>query len=124
MEFAIRFNRMMRILGGMLGMGPSRSGVRIDGQTVTVRMGWAFSCTFSVQQMAAAERLDHIAWWWGQGVHGWNGKVVVNGSFSGLVQLRFVERVPARAPFTATIDELIVSLDDPDGFLTAIGHTA
>jgi hypothetical protein len=122
MDFAISYNRMMRVLAAPLGMGPGSSGARVADGTVRVWMGRFFDAEFDVAQVARAEPLDRLGWWWGQGVHSFRGTSVVNGSNQGLVRLELDPPARGRAPFRAEVQVLIVSLEDPAGFLAAIGR--
>lgn len=121
MRFALSFNVFMRVLCGLLRMGPAQSGVWIDDHTVRVRMGWAFSATFSLDDVASADHLEHLAWWWGQGVHGFRGRCIVNGSNQGLVRLHLDPGARTGSWPRIPVHDLTLSLEDPDGFLAALG---
>ncbi|MCC6705858.1 MAG: hypothetical protein IT334_13350 [Thermomicrobiales bacterium] len=59
----------------------------------------------------------------GWGVHGWRGKWVVNGSDDGIVKLTISPQIHARTLiFAITLRELYLSLEDPEGFLAALGE--
>ena len=53
-EYPIRFDLFSRLLMTPLGMGKGFSRVRIDGDTVHVRMGWGFRATFPRAAVGAA----------------------------------------------------------------------
>ena len=120
-RFPIRFtglNGAMRVLG----LSPSGSWVELDDDRLRVRMGWAFKLDTARESIRDA-RLDHDrVWAWG--VHGWRGRWLVNGSSSGIVRIDFAPPVRARSgPFPITVRELRMSIDDPDGLVSALRPT-
>lgn len=117
-RFPIRFtgaNKAMRYLG----LTPSTSDVRLDGDFVHVRMGWAFAVSFprSAVRSAAPDHGPVTGW----GVHGWRGSWLVNGSSGGLVRIELSP--PARARlivFSVKLRVLRVSVEDPSGLVAAL----
>jgi hypothetical protein len=110
--------------------GRGVSGVEVDAEEIRVRMG-SFrldiprSSVRSVRRSQA--RVGGTA-----GVHGKSGRWLVNGSAEGLVELA-VDPPCYIAPSIDTlfglgpsrVDQLTVSLDDPDGFIAVVegdGH--
>ena len=86
-------------------------------------MGWAFRARLPRASVLSAER------WPGRtpsrGVHGFNGRWLVNGSGKGLVSIRLDP--PQRAfavGFPIRLRELIVSVDDPPAVLAALREGA
>ena len=81
--------------------------------------GWVFKAEVprdSIAEVAAAPG-PVMAW----GAHGWRGRWLVNGSSRGLVRVRIDPRSPGRClGFPLRIRELILSLDDPVGFIDAL----
>ena len=65
----------------------------------------------------------HADMFGGWGAHGWRGRWLVNGSSAGIVQLDLEPRQRAwlLSIWPLTLRVLYVSLDDPHGFLAAIG---
>jgi hypothetical protein len=127
-SWALRYSPGLRPLLTVLGMGPGLSFVRLDGDDLTVRMGWAFRARIPIGNVldATAARAPLLGGW---GVHGWDGRWLVNGSTAGVVRLRIDPRVPARAiGVTVRLRTLWVSLADPEGFLAELavarGQTA
>ncbi|MCU1503061.1 MAG: hypothetical protein JWM12_2415 [Ilumatobacteraceae bacterium] len=110
----------MRALMSLLGLGPRRSWVEVGDDVVPVRMGWAFAADIprpAISGVALRER-NRIS----RGVHGWNGRYLVNGSGEGLVTITV--EPPQRAAmlgFPITLRELTVSVDDPAGLVAALG---
>ena len=122
-RFPIRFGRFNRVLLTALGMGPRHSYVELEGDLIVARMSWGFSARLHRRAIVEAERLNRYIWY-GYGAHSLGKKRwLINGSGHGVVRLRFdpLERgrtlgVPVR------VRELWVSLEDPEGFLAAIGR--
>ncbi len=119
-RFPIRYSRFNAVLMGLLGMGPRSSGVEVDDDEVRVRMGRWFRATIPRPSIVDADRYRYV--WWAYGVHFvWRGPWIVNGSGHGVVSVTVDPPVGARAlGFPITLRQLLVSLEDPDGFLAAI----
>ncbi len=120
-RFTISFSTTMRALLGLLGLGPRRSWLDVGAEQVDVRMGWAFHATIPRSAVVEAARPDRSRIGWG--VHGWNGRYLINGSRGGLV--RIVVSPPQRATMIGlpvTLRELTVSVDDPDGLVGALAN--
>lgn len=106
----------------LMGMGPRRSAVRVTHGEIDVRMGRAFRAVVPAAAIVKAEPAAYPAGW-GWGVHGWRGKWLVNGSSEGIVALTI--EPPARATMCGirvSLRVLLVSLDDPNGFLAALNR--
>jgi hypothetical protein len=122
-RFPIRFSQANGILLRGLLIPPSGAFVELDSDTIHVRMSWAFSARIPRAQVAEAgpgqpPRIRFTA-----GAHGWNGRWLVNGSAQGIVTLKLSEPVRAYVTgFPIRLRELSVSLEDPDGFLAALGR--
>lgn len=118
-RFPIRFGAFNAAFMGALGMTRGGSYVEIDGDTVRVRMGWAFKADIHRRAVARAQRRNGYVWW-AYGVHGGRGRWIVNGSGHNVVEVRIDP--PARARVLGVrikLRELWVSLEDPDAFLAA-----
>ncbi|MGH3767852.1 MAG: hypothetical protein ACRDTX_22345 [Pseudonocardiaceae bacterium] len=77
----------------LLGLGPDRSGVWVDRDSLRVAMGWGFRAEIprhAVREITA-DNAAVTSW----GVHGWRGRWLVNGSSSGLVRLEIEPGVRA-----------------------------
>ena len=119
-EYRLRYAAPLRPLLAVLGMGPSFSGVEVVGEQLRVRMGWAFSACVPCSAIDQAELAAHPIWG-GWGVHGWNGRWLVNGSSHGIIRLDFdpdqrasVCGVPVR------LSTLWLSLENPDALLAEL----
>ena len=121
-RFPIRISSGNGILFKGLLILPSASYVDLADDELRVRLGWAFSARIPRRLVARAgpgrrPRIPLTA-----GAHGWAGRWLVNGSADGIVEVELTE--PGRA-FVAGVPvrlkRLAVSLEDPDGFLRALG---
>jgi hypothetical protein len=59
------------------------------------------------------------------GVHGGRGRLLVNGSYNGLVELAieppcYTSRQPSTLFLRSKVSSLTISLVDPDGFIAAV----
>lgn len=118
-RFAISFDGSA-LLPTLLGMGPGVSGVYVDEHKIQVRMGRSFRTEIPRSSVREATRYSGRVK--SRGVHGGAGRWLVNGSGDGLVQLTMDRPAAGRIWFfKVRVETLIVSLDDPDGFLAAMG---
>jgi hypothetical protein len=107
----------------MMGGGPGRAGVQVDSSVLRVRMA-DFHLDIPRGSVRSATRSDYqprgtI------GVHSRRGTWLVNGSFSGLVELVldppcYLPRQLSSLFLKMKVSSLIVSLVDPDGFIAAV----
>jgi hypothetical protein len=123
--YAFRYDRWCGWLLGLLGHGRRLSRITVDAGpvdagTVEVRMGLAFRASLPRGTVVEAAPYDGRVWGWG--VHGWRGRWLVNGSSHGLVTLTLEPPAPARVlGIPVHLRQLIVSLEDPEGFLAEVG---
>ncbi len=123
-HFALRYNRAMRAFTWLLGLGPRRSGVELTEEELQVRMGWGFAARIprrSIHRAGPLGRPRDI--WYALGIHTLlGGRWIVNGSLTGVVTLTIEPAVRARAfGLPIRLRWLAVSLQDPEGFLAALG---
>ena len=104
--------------------GPGVSGVEVDAGELRVRMG-SFKLDVPREAVRSVERSQASV---GRtaGVHARRGRWLVNGSAEGLVEIAISPPCrPSRSIDTlfglgpSRVDSLIVSLEDPDGFIAA-----
>ncbi|HEV7861902.1 MAG TPA: hypothetical protein VGR20_04350, partial [Acidimicrobiia bacterium] len=108
-----------------LMISPSASFVELADDTIHVRLGWAFSARIPRRLVRSAGAGKAPAIPLTAGAHGWNGRWLVNGSPDGIVAVELSEPVRAFvAGFPIRLKVLSVSLEDPDGFLAALGVPA
>ncbi|MCL2450028.1 MAG: hypothetical protein FWD17_13860 [Polyangiaceae bacterium] len=118
-RFSIRFERWYSLLSRVLFIPPEASFVDIEDGEVRARMAWAFAARFPRSSVASAEPIDGFTP--NRGVHGWNGRWLVNGAGSGLVALDLVPSQRARVVgFPVQLRRLIVSVDDAAGLIAAL----
>jgi hypothetical protein len=84
--------------------------IEIDGDTIRVRMAWAFRVRFTRGDISTVNPHRPVA---SIGVHGWRGRWLVNGANRPIAQVTLA--LPARARvvgFPVRLQELLVSVDD------------
>jgi hypothetical protein len=125
LRFPIRFSPGNAVLFRGLLIPPSASYVELDDETVHVRLAWAFSARIPRRLVASAGSGKRPTIPLTAGAHGWNGRWLVNGAPDGIVAVELSERVRAFvAGVPVRLRLLAVSLEDPDGFLAALGAPA
>lgn len=121
-RFPIRFSSGNSILFRGLLILPSSSYVDLDDDGIHVRMGWAFTARIPRRMAARAGPGQPPTIRFTAGAHGWRGRWLVNGAPDGIVTIDLSAPVPAIVSgFPIRLKELSVSLDDPEGFLAALG---
>ena len=107
----------------LLGGGPGRGGVEVDPAVLRVRMA-DFKLDIPRDSVRSVARSDYQAR--GTiGVHSRRGTWLVNGSYSGLVEVvldppSYLPRQLSSLFLKMKVSSLIVSLVDPDGFIAAV----
>jgi hypothetical protein len=122
-RFAIRFEGWYALLSRSLLIPPEASFIEVvDGQ-VSARMAWAFQSHFPRSAVASAEPYGGFTL--SRGVHGWNGRWLVNGAGTGLVAMDLVPSQRARVVgFGVRLRRLIVSVEDAEGLVDALRRVA
>jgi hypothetical protein len=121
-RFPIRFSSVNGILFRGLLISPANASVELADDTIHVGMGWAFSARIPRRLVAKAGLGRPPALRLTAGAHGWGGRWLVNGSADGIVTMDLSERARAFVSgFPIRLKELSVSLEDPEGFLSALG---
>lgn len=120
MQNAIRYERWFLPLAVPIGLGPKQSEVRIEGDTLSVKMGWGFRAAIPLSAISEAkpnnERLFAV------GVHGFRGRWLVNGSSKGIVELTVDPPTRAHAlGVPIKLRTLWVSVTDPDALIASCG---
>jgi hypothetical protein len=121
-SFPITYSRFPRWFMTPLLLGARHATVKLTTDRLVVRMGWAFRAEIARSSIRRAARQRDVRWT--IGVHSdlrftsW----LVNGSTQGIVFLDLDPVAKGRSgPFPITIRRLGLGLDDPDGFLRALG---
>jgi hypothetical protein len=121
-RFPIRFSNGNRTLFRGLLIPPAKAFVELTDDTIHVRLGWAFSARIPRSRVRSARPGERPRIPLTAGAHGWAGKWLVNGAPDGIVAVELSEPVRAFTNgFRIRLKVLSVSLEDPDGFLTALG---
>jgi len=120
-------HRLTRVLDTLFGGGPGKSGVRTGETELRVHaVGFKFTVPrSSVRHAARAGALARST----TGVHGRHGHWLVNGPPDNFVRLQFdppayVPRRPSTRFLRLAVHSLMVSLQDPDGFIDAVGPSS
>ena len=107
----------------LLGGGPGRGGVELTPTVLSVRVpGFPLEIPrASVRSATRSTRSVRGTY----GVHGGHGRWLVNGSYSGLVELVieppcYTPRQPSSLFRRSKVSSLTISLVDPDGFIAAV----
>jgi hypothetical protein len=120
MRIPIRYGTPWRWLLPLLLL-PARSAyLRIDGDVVKVRMGWAFRAKFSRADVSDVVKHRPVV---SIGVHGWKGRWLVNGAHRPIAVIRLSQ--PARGRVVGiplTIREIFVSVADRDALREVLTH--
>jgi hypothetical protein len=117
-SFPILFGKWRPLLVAV-GMGPGVSGVDLDDGELHIRLGWAFRARIPRSSITGAKPVTGRVG--GVGVHGWRGRWLVNGSFERIVEVDIDP--PARAlatGFPVKLRSVLLSLEDPEGFVSAL----
>lgn len=121
-RFPIRFTPANRVLFRTFLVSPGRAYVELTDESLLVRMGWAFSARIPRRFVARAGPGQPPAIRFTAGAHGWGGRWLVNGAAEGIVDVELSEPVRAMVSgLPVRLKVLSVSLEDPDGFLAALG---
>lgn len=120
-RLALRYSRAIEVVLRLIGMGPARSGVWVDDESVRVEMGWGFRARFPRLAVRLIES-GTISAWQGWGVHGWRGGWIVTGSSAGLVSLELSPESRARVMgIPVRLARLRLSLTEPDALTALLG---
>jgi hypothetical protein len=96
----------------------------LNGEELRVRMSWGFAARIPRRSISQARRLGRRRdIWYALGIHTLlGGRWIVNGSLTGVLTLTIEPPVRARAfGLPIRLRWLAMSLQDPEGFLTALG---
>lgn len=119
MRFPMKIDTVWR--GPVLIGGATRANsyVEVTDGAVTFRFGALFNRTVPRSEIVEAYRRDW-PWWYGIG---WRsnlrGVIGLIGSYQGVVEVKLATRQRAWAVFPC--DRIAVSLEDPEGFIAALG---
>ena len=118
MRIPIRYGAPWRWLLPILLLPRRASYLRIEGDVVKLRMGWAFRTKFrrhDVTDVANHRPVLSI------GAHGWKGRWIVNGAHRPIAMIRLAQPVGGRVVgLRVVVREIWVSVDDRDALRTAL----
>ncbi len=120
-RFPIRFDGWYVPISWSALLPPSSAWVEVREAELEARMGWAFRALVPRAHVRAAvpERLRTPS----RGVHGWAGRWLVNGSSDGIVRIEIAPHARARVTgFPVKLSTLLVSVEDPEGLVAALGR--
>jgi hypothetical protein len=112
MRIPIRYTNPWRWILPLFLLPARLAYIRIDGDTVRVRMAWAFRAKFpksSVESVSDHRPVISV------GAHGWHGRWLVNGAHRPIATIKL--SAPARGLVLGVpiaLRELLVSVEDRD----------
>ena len=122
-RFPIRFDRWYATLASALGLSPSRSWVEVDGEQVSVRMGWAFRSRFARSAVVSASETAESPL--SRGVHGFAGRWLVNGSGDGILTIKLTPGQRGYVMgFPVSLRQLVVSMEEPEALAAILRSPA
>jgi hypothetical protein len=118
---------MTKYLDTLFGGGPGKSGVTVYPDHLHIRMS-TFGLDVprsSIHSLRPSSAALHRT----TGVHIVKGRAIINGCDNGLVEFNVdpalrTGRGLSTAFFRQRVNRIVLSLDDPDGFIAAVGPTA
>jgi len=124
-RFALRYSWVIRWLLSPLCVGPAFSSVDLDDATLRVHMGWAFDARVPRATIRSARRYPRTIRWTAGAHTDLHGSWLVNGAGSGIVEMTIDPAAEGRSGgFRIHPVRILVSLEDPDGFLRALAAPA
>ena len=120
MRIPIRYGTPWRWLLPILLLPERSAYLRLDGDVVKVRMGWAFRTKFSRVDVSDVVNHRPVV---SIGVHGWKGRWLVNGAHRPIAVIRLSQPARGRVVgFPVTVREIFVSVDDRDALREVLTH--
>lgn len=119
MRFQFRYDGVSGPLLRVLGLGPKFSYIDVADEALTVRMSWGFRATVPRSSVRSATLSTSRLL--SRGVHGWNGRWLVNGSGKGLVTIAIEPRARAYClGVPVRLRQLTVSASTPHDLIDAL----
>lgn len=117
-RFPIRFGKAYSVLSSAVLLLPAHAYIDV-GETVEVRMGWAFRARFPRSMVISATRYERRPL--SRGVHGLAGCWLVNGAGDRVLQIDLRPAGEARVlGFPVSLRTLLVSVDDPEALASSL----
>jgi hypothetical protein len=122
-DFAMRYDGWYRPLATAMGLGPKRTTIRVDDETLHIKHGWAFRLDVPLNIITSARLISGRPFTWG--VHSGGDVWMVNASRDGIVELKLARPVTSKSVKLQSnswgeVRSLWLSLTDPDGFIAAL----
>ena len=121
-RFGIDYYVWSRVLFSIGGHGPKVTYVDVSADTVSVRAGWLFQADIPRSSITRAYRCSNP--WWNMGGTQTNmlGSWGVSGSYRNIVAVELSPKGRGRlfSFLPISICRLLLSLEEPDGFLAAL----
>jgi hypothetical protein len=115
----IRFDKVYEIFSKVALMPPDDSYIDVGEDEIEVRMSYGFRTRFPRSAVADVSSVERRPW--SRGIHGWNGRWLVNGSGRGIVQIDLEPRQRAYVcGIPVRLRQLLVSVDDPEAAASAL----
>jgi hypothetical protein len=112
MRIPIRYGSPWRWLLPILLLPARAAYLRLDGDVVKIRMGWAFRLKFPRADVVAVSTHRPVV---SIGAHGWKGRWLVNGAHRPIASIRLAQPARGRVMgFPVTVREILVSVEDRD----------
>lgn len=125
MRYRIAYNVPSRIILGLLGAGPSQARVDVNPDEVHARLGWPGEVTIPRVSIVSVERVDHVPWWLGMGIHGFMGTWAFNGAMGNAVWISVRSGARGRVLFFPIRPHTVyLSLEQPDEFVHELTREA
>jgi hypothetical protein len=120
MRIPIRYGAPWRWLLPILLLPPRVSYLRIEGDVVKLRLGWAFRTKFRRSDVTDVANHRPVV---SVGAHGWKGRWIVNGAHRPIAMIRLAQPVRGRVVgFPVIVREIWVSVDDRDVLRELLTH--
>ena len=120
MRIPIRYGTPWRWVLPILLLPARFAYLRIDGDTVKVRMGWAFRTKFPRARVTDVAKHRPVV---SIGAHGWKGRWLVNGAHRPIAMIRLAQPARGRVVgFPVTVREIWVSVADRDVLREVLIH--
>lgn len=121
-RFGIDYYSWSRLLFSIGGHGPNVTYVDVSAETVRVRAGWVFQVDIPRSAIVRAYRRSNLWWNVGGAQTNMRGAWGVTGSYRNIVALELDPKAGGRlfSFLPVSIRRLLLSMEEPDGFLAAI----
>jgi hypothetical protein len=125
MRYRFSYNVPSRIMLTLLGGGPSLSWVDVRPDAIRGRLGWLGEVMIPRASVISVERVDHVPWWLGMGLHGFMGTWAFNGAMGNAVKITARGGARGRVLFLPIRPHTVyLSLEQPEEFVHELTREA